>query len=82
MVTGDGRHSTLGRHSDPSDEEISQAGQQLDGLGIAGWLAVSEGEYYGRGSITLLKVRRITEKNGDWAVAERLWQEQRARVNR
>jgi hypothetical protein len=41
FVVEDGRHGTVGRHSDPTDEEIARVGQELDGLGLAGWLAVT-----------------------------------------
>lgn len=78
VVAEDGRHATLGRHSDPAPEEIDEAGQQLDAAGLAGWLAVSEGGYYGPQTVTLLLVRRITVREGDWAEAERRWHERRA----
>lgn len=39
----DGRFVTLGRHSDPTEEEISSAEHTLRAQGLAGWLAVVEG---------------------------------------
>ena len=78
IVAQDGRHVTVGRHTDPAPEEIERAGLSLDELGIAGWLAVSEGIYHSGGEVVLLMVRRITEMNGRWEDAERAWHEIRA----
>lgn len=56
----DGRHVTLGRHSDPTEAEIAAAGQALAAQGLHGWLAVAEGDYWAkRGSVTLLMVRPL-----------------------
>jgi hypothetical protein len=78
IVAEDGRHVTVGRDTDPSEREIEEAGLRLDGLGIAGWLVVSEGGYYTRGAVTLLMVRQVSRKRADWPAAERLWHDQRA----
>lgn len=42
----DGRFVTLGRDSDPSVEEIRQAEEALRTRGLAGWLAIMEGNPY------------------------------------
>jgi hypothetical protein len=70
VLTANGEHSWLGRHSDPKPDEIEAVKRQLDELGIAGWLAVSEGAYYSRGLIKLLEVRAIGSAVGDWGAAE------------
>lgn len=44
----DGRHVTLGLHSDPSEEEILSAENGLASQGLAGWLALVEGDYWAR----------------------------------
>jgi hypothetical protein len=77
VVVETGQHSTIGRHTDPTEEDISHAASQLDGAGLAGWLVVSEGHYYQRTPVTLLMVRQITAKPGDWPAAERLWHQRR-----
>lgn len=41
----DGRHVTAGRHTDPSGEEVQQAADALDKMGLPGWLCLSEGVY-------------------------------------
>ncbi len=78
VIAEDGRHSTLGRATDPSLEEIARAGASLDAVDLAGWLVVSEGGYYQKSSISLLLVRRITGKDADWDEAQRLWHAARA----
>ncbi len=71
VVASDGRHVTLGRATDPSPDELEQAAEGLRKMGIAGWLAVSEGTYYGRGALRLMMVRSLAEVEGAaWAEAE------------
>lgn len=78
VVTEDGSHATLGRHTDPAEHEIAEIGRRCDQLGLAAWLAVSEGRYHSRDRMSLMMVRPITEKVADWPEAERLWNERRA----
>ena len=42
----DGRHVTIGRHTDPTDDELARAADALHTSGQGGWLAVTEGQYY------------------------------------
>lgn len=42
----DGRYVTLGRASDPSEQEVRGAEEALRAQGLAGWLAVMEGSPY------------------------------------
>ena len=79
IVVETGQHVTIGRHTDPTDDEIAQVASQLDSAGLAGWLVVSEGGYYQRTPVTLMMVRQITSKPGDWPAAERLWHQRRER---
>lgn len=55
----DGRHVTLGRHSDPTPEEVGEAERGLSAQGLAGWLAVMKGGYYGRRKPLLMMVRPL-----------------------
>lgn len=55
----DGRHVTLGRHSDPTPEELQRAETQLAERGLAGWLAVMKGGYYVRRKPSLMMVRPL-----------------------
>jgi hypothetical protein len=42
----DGRHITLGRHSDPTEDEIGRLEAALRAKGTGAWLAVAEGDYW------------------------------------
>jgi hypothetical protein len=56
----DGRHVTLGRHSDLTEAEIAAAEQALAAQGLHGWLAVAAGDYWARrGRVSLLMVRPL-----------------------
>ena len=79
IIAGDGRHVTVGRHTDPSPAEIERAETQLDAMATDGWLVVSEGIYHSDEPITLLMVRRVAGEAGTWEEAERLWHEIRER---
>ena len=69
VLSDDGRHVTLGRHSDPSDDEINRAGEALRATGIGGWLALLEGIYYGRGEVALMMVREVAPPRAQWDFA-------------
>ena len=63
----DGRHVTLGRHTDPTAEEIGHAGAGLRAAGIGGWLAVMEGVYYRScGGVSLMMVRELAPCRASW----------------
>ena len=69
VVTGDGRHVWLGRHTDPSEDEITRAADGLRAQGLTGWLAVTEGVYYEpTDSMSAVMVRPLAGK-GDWNAA-------------
>ena len=62
VLGSDGRHVTLGRHTDPTDDEISDAERGLISQGLSGWLVVVEGSYWIRKSkLTLLMVRPLAD---------------------
>jgi hypothetical protein len=64
ILTPDGGHVSIGRQTDPSDDEIEAAAGKLRQAGSGGWLAVMEGAYYGRRKATLLMVREIVPTGG------------------
>jgi hypothetical protein len=74
VLSHDGRHVTLGRHTDPSEEEISRAAEALRRSGLGGWLAVLEGIYYGRGPVSLMEVRELVPSPIAWQDAARAFQ--------
>lgn len=69
VLTEDGRHVTMGRHSDPSPDEIAQAEAGLVAQGLAGWLAVMEGAYYARREPSLMMVRPLCNPERPFAEA-------------
>jgi hypothetical protein len=59
LLVQDGSHSWLGRTSDPSEDEITAAGAALERAGVGGYLAVSEGDYWSEGELSVLWVRDL-----------------------
>jgi hypothetical protein len=60
VLCEDGRHSTLGRYTNPSEGEIVAAERALVAQALSGWLAVAEGDYWSRrANLTLFMVRRL-----------------------
>ncbi len=63
----DGRHITIGRHSDPTEAELTEVSQKLAAAGLGGWLAVVEGSYYLPGdAVSLMRVRELTPSKTQW----------------
>jgi hypothetical protein len=59
VVAIDGRYVTLGRNSDPSQEEIYAAERTLRSQNLSGWLAIMEGSPWAGGAPRLLEVRPL-----------------------
>jgi hypothetical protein len=79
ILGSDGRSVIVGRHSDPTAEELTRAGEALAAQGLSGWLAVQEGRYYARrAKINLMKVRTLTAREGDWETAVHAYRDLRA----
>jgi hypothetical protein len=79
----DGRHVTLGRAAPPSAEEITAAGDALARQGLAGWLATLDGDYWGRGRVTLAPVQIIGMPAVlDWPAAVAAFDSARQRARR
>jgi len=70
ILSDDGRHVTLGRHSEPSDTEVAASGASLAALGVGGWLCTLTGTYYGRRKVTLACIREVAASRADFATAE------------
>ena len=78
ILADDGRHVTIGRMTDPTEEEIMAAVEALSRQGLGGWLAVMEGSYHQRRStVDLLEVRQLGAPRVDWDEAERQFQKVR-----
>jgi hypothetical protein len=57
----DGRFVTLGRESDPAEEEIQAAARSMSAQGLPGWLAIMEGNPYESEFLRFLEVERFGE---------------------
>ena len=66
VLAEDGRHSTIGRHTDPSEEELNRAGDALRANGQGGWLAVTDGQYHSRGKLSVMMVRELAPPRTSW----------------
>jgi len=67
-----GRYVTLGRASDPTEEEIGAAEESLVANGLAGWLAVMEGSPYRSVTPSLMLVRPLGSPTVSFADASRI----------
>lgn len=77
----DGRYVTLGRHTDPSEAEIAAAAAALTAQGLAGWLAIMEGDYWSeRAALALLMVRPLAGPDGAFAEAVAAFEAARRRA--
>ncbi len=82
ILSEDGRHAMLGRHTDPFDVEIKAAGAGLEAQGLGGWLAVMEGFYHQpRNTLTLMMVRQVAPCPVAWEQAVEAFQEIRRERN-
>lgn len=59
VVATNGQYVTLGRHSDPSEEEITAAERALRLQNLSGWLAIMEGNPWTGGAPRLLEVKPL-----------------------
>jgi hypothetical protein len=74
VLCTDGRHTTLGRHRDPEEDDITRAGTALAAAGLAGWLVVMKGDYYTRAQPELLMVRALAGEPAKWENAVRAFE--------
>ncbi len=57
----DGRHITLGQHTDPTKEELAAVEARLAAQGLAGWLVLMKGGYYVHRKPSLMMVRELAK---------------------
>ena len=72
ILATDGRHSTLGCHAPPDEEEVAKAASALAALGLAGWYIILDGDYWSRRTPVVLTVVRPLAGATDagWPAAE------------
>lgn len=61
VLSTDGRYTTLGRASDPSEEELARVETALRAQGLSGWLAVMQGNPHSGAAPRLMEVRPLAE---------------------
>jgi hypothetical protein len=59
VVTDQGGFSSLGRATDPTDDEVAAAEQVLVARGVGGWLAVAEHSFYEEQFPSCVEVRTL-----------------------
>ena len=69
LTPPDGGHVSIGRHTDPSEDEIEATAGKLRQAGTGGWPGMMEGSYYRCRKVTLLMVREIVPADGSWGSA-------------
>jgi len=67
----DGRFSTLGRNSDPTQKELADVQAALIAQGLAGWLAVMQGNPYLGTTPSIMEVRPLGQPGTEFADAAR-----------
>jgi hypothetical protein len=72
VLSPDGRYVTVGRSYDPTEQEINVFEADLSKRGLSGWLAIMEGNPWGRRLPSLMLVRPIAHPNADFAEAAKL----------
>lgn len=83
VLAQDGRHVTLGRAAAPSEAQVQAAAVALAAQGLAGWLATLDGDYWGRGRVTLAPVQIIgATAELDWPAAVAAFEKARQRTRR
>ena len=74
----DGRHVWLGRATDPSAEEVDASEDGLRRAGLAGWLVVTEGDYWSaRSPMSLHEVRPLASPSIPFTQAVVAFEERR-----
>ena len=83
ILAQDGRHVTLGRAAPPSAAGVEAAAAALAAQGLAGWLATLEGDYWGRGRVTLAPAQTLDDAASlDWPAAITAFEAARQRALR
>ena len=78
LLTQEGYHGWLGRHVDPTAEELERAATSIRERGTAGWLCVTEGVYYDPEHTLKVMLVRPLAGQGDWETALAAFHAQRA----
>ncbi len=66
VLAEDGRHVTLGQHTEPVAEEIEISASGLAAQGLGGWLCRVKGNYYGRTVPSVIQLRVLGHPASDF----------------
>ena len=69
IIADDGRYVTLGRYSQPSEDELQAARDALAKQGIGAWLATMHGTFYQRRAPKLTMIRELVPPRVTWDAA-------------
>jgi hypothetical protein len=78
----DGRHISLGRHGDPSADEVERAEAALAAQDLCGWLALMKGGYYERERPSVMMVRALRNPTNSFGEAVEAFEAVRLRALR
>ena len=59
VLAEDGRYTTVGRHREPDEDDISRLEASMRDQGLAGWLAILSQSAYAAGKPEVLEVRPL-----------------------
>lgn len=69
ILGDDGRHVTVGRHSNPTERELHTAAESLEAIGVGGWLALAEGGFHRAEPLCMTMVRELAQPRRSWEAA-------------
>lgn len=75
ILGDDGLHVTVGRHREPSADEIALGEVALKEQGHGGWLCRMEGSYYRRGKVRLTRLQTLGTPAKAFSAAESRFEE-------
>ena len=78
LLAENGDFSTIGRHSEPDDNEIAAAEAALERGGISGWIAIMSGSIYKRSVPDLVMVRALRQPLTPFDTAVRAFHQRRS----
>ena len=78
VLGDDGRFVTLGRASDPTPDEIAAAEAAMRAQGVAGWLAILQGDPYATAPVEFMEVRPLAGPTSTFAEAVEAFHRARA----
>lgn len=80
IISEDGRHVWMGRNFDPTEEEVARVEKDFADRGLAGWLAIIEGDYWSlHGKLGFVMVKPLASPTVEFQAATVDFEEARTR---